>query len=316
MNTAGQTYKLIRDKNNKAAMTTSLEPTAALPLLDYGRRGYRAYVLVLLVLAYAFNFIDRYILTILQEPIRAEFDLSDTQLGMLTGFAFAMFYVSFGLPIARYADKGNRRNVIAIAIAVWSLMTAISGAVMNFGQLLSARIGVAIGEAGGSPPAHSMISDVFPERSRATALAIYSTGIPLGVLMGYLLGGWINEYLGWRTAFLAVGLPGVALAVLIRLTVKEPARGRSEGRTDHGEVPDLAATIRFLWSRRSFRLLSLGAGVQCLAGYGIDMWVAPYIIRSFGMGTGELGTWMGLLGIFGLIGTFLGVRLPPLFFLV
>ncbi len=272
----------------------------------YDQPGYRGYVLGILVLAYAFNFLDRYILIILQEPIRAEFSLSDTQLGLMTGFAFAMFYVTLGLPIARFADKGSRRLIISAAVALWSLMTAISGLAQNYAQLLAARIGVAVGEAGGSPPAHSMISDIFPQRSRATALAIYSIGINLGILLGYLAGGWINEFFGWRMAFFVVGVPGLLLALLVLLTVREPARGQVDGVREVADAPSLGETVRFLWSRRSFRYLSIAGGVQCLAGYGIDSWVSPYVIRSFGMGTGEVGTWMGLLAIPGAVGTFLG----------
>lgn len=274
--------------------------------MDYSRPLYRGYVLGVLVLAYGFNFIDRYILIILQEPIRHEFSLSDTQLGLMTGFAFAMFYVTLGLPIARLADKSNRRTIISIAIALWSLMTAVSGLARNYAQLLTARIGVAVGEAGGSPPAHSIISDIFPLRFRATALAIYSMGINLGILGGYLAGGWINEYLGWRTAFFVVGLPGLAMALLVRLTVREPERGRMDAVAQVAEAPGLSDTVKYLWSRRSFRYLALAGGVQCLAGYGIDAWVSPYVIRSFGMGTGEVGTWMGLLAIPGALGTLLG----------
>jgi len=187
--------------------------------------GYRKYVLLALTGVYIFNFIDRQILVILQESIKAELDLSDTQLGLLTGFAFAIFYVTLGLPVARLADRSNRRNIITIALTIWSAMTAISGLASNFVQLLLARIGVGIGEAGGSPPAHSMISDYYPKNKRATALAIYSTGIYIGILLGYLLGGWLDEYFGWRRALMVLGVPGVIYAVIFYFTVQEPPRG-------------------------------------------------------------------------------------------
>ena len=274
---------------------------------NYHNPVYRGYVLGVFVLAYSFNFIDRYIMIILQESIKAEFALSDTQLGLLTGFAFAMFYVVCGIPLARLADRGNRRTIVSIAVATWSLMTAISGLVGNYAQLLAVRIGVAVGEAGGSPPAHSIISDIFPKRSRATALAIYSLGINIGILFGYVLGGWINEHLGWRMAFFAIGLPGIAVGLLIRTTVKEPTRGFAEGITRVEDAPGLMETFRFLWSKKSFRLIALATGVQNLAGYGIDAWVPPYIIRTFAMGTAELGAWMGLMaGFLGGAGTLLG----------
>ena len=162
----------------------------------------RYYALGLLTVVYTFNFVDRQLLSILQESIKADLLLSDQQLGLLTGFAFALFYTVAGIPIARYADRNNRRNVVAIAIALWSFMTAISGLVQNYLQLLLARIGVGVGEAGGSPPAHSMISDIFPPERRASALAFYSMGINFGILFGFLAGGWLNEFFDWRVAFL------------------------------------------------------------------------------------------------------------------
>ena len=162
----------------------------------YAGSRVRYYALALLTIVYTFNFIDRQLLAILQESIKAELLLSDAQLGLLTGFAFALFYVTAGIPIARWADNSNRRNIVALAIGIWSFMTAISGAVQNYLQLLLARIGVGIGEAGGSPPAHSIISDIFPPERRAGALSFYSTGVNIGVLFGFLAGGWLNEFFG------------------------------------------------------------------------------------------------------------------------
>ena len=189
----------------------------------------RQYALSVLVVVYTFNFIDRQILSILLQPIKDELGLSDTALGLLTGFAFALFYATLGIPIARYADRGNRRNLIALALAIWSGMTALSGLAQNFWQLLAARIGVGVGEAGCSPPAHSMISDYFPAERRATALGIYSLGIPVGILFGFLAGGWLNEFFGWRVAFFVVGIPGLLLAVLVRFSLREPPRGMRKG---------------------------------------------------------------------------------------
>jgi MFS family permease len=187
---------------------------------------YKRVVLVMLTIVYAFNFIDRQILVILQEPIKADMALSDAQLGLLSGFTFAVIYVTAGIPIAFWADRSNRRNIVALALAVWSGMTALSGLVQNYGQLLLARVGVGLGEAGGSPPAHSMISDYFPPRQRATALSFYSSGIYVGILLGYAFGGVLAEAFGWRAAFLVVGLPGVLFAVILLLVVREPVRGR------------------------------------------------------------------------------------------
>src|ERR1700760_4119763 len=185
---------------------------------------YRNYVLMMLTLVYVFNFIDRQVLLILQESIRKELHLSDTQLGLLSGFTFAVFYVTLGIPIARLADRTNRRNTVAISLSLWSIMTACCGLARNFIQLLLARVGVGVGEAGGSPPAHAMISDYFPPEKRSTALSIYSSGLYLGVLIGFLSGGYLNQHMGWRTAFFVVGLPGIIFSLLFYLTVKEPKR--------------------------------------------------------------------------------------------
>ena len=181
----------------------------------------RNYALGILVIVYTFNFIDRNILSILLQSIKTDLNLSDTSLGLLSGFAFAAFYATLGIPIAKYADRGNRRNLISISLAIWSLMTALSGLAQNFLHLLLARIGVGIGEAGCSPPAHSMISDYFPANKRSTALGIYSLGIPFGIMFGLFAGGWIDEMFGWRTAFFIVGVPGILIAILFRFTVNQ-----------------------------------------------------------------------------------------------
>ena len=263
----------------------------------------RNYALGVLVVVYTFNFIDRQILSILLEPIKLELGLSDTALGLLTGFAFALFYATLGIPIARYADKNNRRNLIALALAIWSGMTALSGLAQNFWQLLAARIGVGVGEAGCSPPAHSMIADYFPAENRATALGIYSLGIPVGILFGFLAGGWLNEFFGWRVAFFVVGIPGLILAVLVRFTLAEPTRGMAEGRVDSGEQPGVMETFRFMWRKKSFRHLAFGGALTAFVGYGLVTWVPSFLVRSHGMETGEIGTWLGLiLGIPGGIG--------------
>lgn len=231
--------------------------------------NYRWYALAVLTMVYVFSFIDRQILVILQESIKADLELSDTQLGLLSGISFALFYVVLGIPIARYADRGNRRNIVAIALALWSTMTALSGAAQNFVHLLLARIGVAVGEAGGSPPSHSMISDMFPPQQRATALSIYSTGINFGILLGFVIGGWVNDWLGWRWVFVIIGVPGVAWALLVRLTLSEPTRGHAEKLTQVADAPPFKDTLLLLWSRKSFRHLSLAAGLHAFVGYGV-----------------------------------------------
>ena len=269
---------------------------------------YRGYTLFILTAVYVFNFIDRQILVILQESIKQELNLSDTQLGLMSGFTFAIFYVSFGLPIARLADKGNRRNIIAISLTVWSAFTAISGSAQNFIQLLLARIGVGIGEAGGSPPAHSIISDLYPAKKRATALAIYSTGISIGILLGFLLGGWIDQYFGWRTAFLVVGIPGILFALILLFTVKEPPRGLSEKGKDAVDQPhSMKDVIKLLREKKSFRYIAVGAGLAAYVSYTVNSWLPPFMARVHGMSSGEIGTWLSL--IFGIgtgIGYFMG----------
>ena len=267
----------------------------------------RHYALGVLVVVYTFNFIDRQILSILLEPVKADLGLSDTAMGMLTGFAFAMFYATLGIPIARFADRTNRRNLIAWAVGIWSLFTALSGLAQNFWHLLAARIGVGIGEAGCSPPAHSMIADYYPAEQRATALGIYSLGIPIGIMFGLFAGGWINEFFGWRAAFFVVGVPGILLALLVRFTLSEPPRGMAEGRADSGEQPGVMETLAYLWNKKSFRHMSFGMGLTAFVGYGFVTWAPAFLIRSYGMGTGEVGTWFGLLlGIPGGIGIVLG----------
>ncbi|MEQ9005646.1 MAG: MFS transporter [Pseudomonadales bacterium] len=274
----------------------------------------RRYALSVLVVVYTFNFIDRQILSILLEPIKNDLGLSDTQLGLLTGFAFAAFYATLGIPIARYADRSNRRNLIALALAVWSGMTALSGLAQNFWHLLLARIGVGVGEAGCSPPAHSMLADYYPAERRSTALGIYSLGIPVGILFGFLAGGWINEFFGWRMAFFVVGIPGILLAVVVRLSVREPDRGMSEGRTVTGNQPSITETFAYMWQKRAFRHLAFGGALTAFVGYGVVTWVPSFLIRSHGMQTGEVGTWLGLiLGIPGGIGIALGGYLADRF---
>ena len=268
--------------------------------------GYRRYVLVLLTLVYALNFIDRQILVILQESIKVDMDLSDSQLGLLTGFAFAIFYVSVGIPIARWADVGNRRNIVSLAVAVWSGMTALSGFTQNFWQLLMARIGVGVGEAGGSPPSHSMISDYYPVEQRGSALSFYSTGVYLGILFGFLIGGWINSEFGWRVAFFVVGVPGFLVALLVRLTIREPVRGGLEGRALEAPAT-FGETLRTLKGFGSFKLFAVAAGLNAFSSYGIGNFTPSFLIRSHGFTSLEVGTSLALItGIGGALGTYMG----------
>ncbi len=287
---------------SSAPATENVAPTTT----TFTKR-YSQYVLGVLVVVYVFNFIDRQILAILAQSIKTDLGLTDTQIGLLSGLAFGIFYATLGIPIARLADRYSRVNIISICLGIWSAMTALSGLAGNFWHLLLARIGVGIGEAGGSPPSHSLIADYFPVNERATALGIYALGIPVGILFGNLAGGWINEYFGWRQAFLVVGIPGILLAILMKLTVKEPPRGHSEGRSEELEKVPFLDVIRTMWGFKSFRQISLGAATQAFVGYGAIAWMPAFLIRTHGMSSGEAGTALGLIiGIAGGLGTFLG----------
>ena len=277
-------------------------------------RGYTHYVLGVLVTVYVFNFIDRQILAILAPSIKAELLLSDTQIGALSGVAFGIFYATLGIPIARLADRYSRVNVIAISLSIWSLMTALSGLAANFWQLLVARIGVGIGEAGGSPPSHSLLADYFVPSKRATALGIYALGIPIGILFGNLAGGWVDEFFGWRYAFFVVGIPGILLAILLRVTVREPPRGHTETTKQTLEQVPFSVVVKTMWQKKSFRQMSLGAATQAFVGYGAIAWMPMFLVRSHDMSSGEVGTALGLIiGIFGGLGTFLGGYLADRF---
>lgn len=269
--------------------------------------GYKNYVLVLLVVVYVFNFVDRTILSILLEPIKAEFDLSDTQLGFLSGLAFALFYTFMGIPIARWADRGVRRTIISISLFTWSAMTAFTGAAQNFGMLLAARVGVGVGEAGCSPPAHSLLSDYFPAERRATALAVYSLGIPIGSGIGYLAGGWLAEWFDWRTAFVVVGLPGILLAIVVQWTLREPVRGAYDPPAPEAARKSFREVLDFLLARRSFRHMALGAALHAFYGYGAGAFNPAFFVRSHGLSVGEIGTWLAAIGFTGgVLGTYLG----------
>jgi len=285
-----------------------MEPPPADGGPPHYRRGYKRYVLLLLTGVYTFNFIDRQILVILQEPIKAELGLSDTQLGLLTGFAFAVLYVSLGIPVARLADKGSRKKIVALSLAAWSAMTALSGMAQNYLQLLLARIGVGIGEAGGSPPSHALISDYYPPEKRAGALAVYSMGIYIGIFVGFIVGGIIAKEYGWRMAFYAVGIPGILYSLLVYFTVKEPQKGRSDVKSAASDAPaSFGAVLGLLFSRKTFLYLALATGLHTFGLYGVGNFYAPFLARVFGMDTAQVGIYMGLaIGLGGMIGTFAG----------
>jgi predicted MFS family arabinose efflux permease len=255
----------------------------------------RRYALVLIATVYVFNFIDRQILAILLPAIKAEFRVEDWVLGFLAGPAFALFYVTLGIPIAVLADRWNRRNLIAIALTAWSAMTALSGMAANIIQLSLARIGVGVGEAGFAPPAHSMIADMYPPERRSMAMGIFTLGISLGIMIAYLGGGWMAQNIGWRQAFLIVGIPGLLLALLFRTTVAEPPRGMSEGIVDSGKRHTVLEVARYLLDRKSFIHMSLGAGLASFTAYAVLSFFPSFLERSHGMDLQEIGAYLGLI---------------------
>lgn len=255
----------------------------------------RRFALALITTAYAFNFIDRQILAILLPAIKLEFGVDDWVLGFLAGPAFAILYVTLGIPIAVVADRWNRRNLIAISLAIWSAMTFLSGMAANILQLALARVGVGVGEAGFSPPAHSMIADMYPPERRSLAMGIFTLGISLGIMIAYLGGGWMSTNFGWRQAFFIVGLPGLILALVFRLFVKEPSRGMSEGRTDSGQHFRINEVVRVLWNCKSFVHMSLGAGLSSFSSYAVLSFFPSFLERSHGMNIQQIGVYLGLI---------------------
>lgn len=290
---------------------TGTEPADAnQPLSDaakaYQRPAYRYLVLGILTTVYISNFVDRQVINILASYIIEDLQLSDGQFGMLSGLAFALIYTSLGIPIARLADISNRRNIIAISVGIWSVMTALCGAANNFTQLFMARFGVGIGEAGGSPPAHSIVSDIFPANQRATALSIYSFGVYGGILVGTVGGAYLVQYFDWRTAFVVVGLPGVLLALIVRFVIKEPPRGLAEKRND-AAPPGFLKVMTFLWERKSFRHLSFACALHAFVTYGMGNFMPLFLGRVHGMPILDVGLYYGLIaGVGGLAGTFFG----------
>ncbi|RDC59174.1 MFS-type efflux pump [Alteripontixanthobacter maritimus] len=264
----------------------------------------RRWTLGLLTAVYFFSYMDRQILSILLEDIKADLLLSDTQLGLLSGLAFALFYATLGIPVAAFADRSNRRNIIATALALWSAMTAVCGLAQNFLQLLLARIGVGVGEAGSSPPSHSMIADLYPANKRAGALAIYSLGVTLGAAAGQMFGGNLTYFFDWRTAFIAIGLPGVILAGIVLAFVREPARLAEPGAKQMADRPSIADGFRTIMANRAAVHLIAGVTLTSMIGYALTGWSPPYMIRSFGLNTLQIGNIIApLLAIAGVGGT-------------
>jgi predicted MFS family arabinose efflux permease len=270
----------------------------------------RWYVLTLLTSTLALNIADRQIIGILQDSIKEDLRLSDTQLGLLGGVAFGLFYVIVGLGIARIADRYSRKRIVAGSLALWSVMTGLCGLAGGYGQLFLARMGVGIGEAGGSPPSHSIIADYFKPAERSTALGIYATGFTLGTVIAFLFGGWVDHIWGWRAAFLIVGMPGLAIALLIACTVREPIRGYWEcGARAPSAVPNrsLGKVILLLCRRRSLLHVMLGSSLQAVAFMGVSLWLPSFLRRSYAMTPLEAGQMLALMiGGIGTLGSVIG----------
>lgn len=282
------------------------------PVASFGSvsKGYRGYVLGLLTLVFVINFIDRQVLSVLIEPIKRDLHLTDTQLGLLSGLAFALFYVTTGVPVARLADLKSRRNLIAVSMIVWSSMTALCGAATNFAQLLIARVGVAIGEAGCVAPSHSILSDYYRPADRPIALSIYSAGASVGVFLGLLGGGWLAESFGWRSALVIIGLPGIAVALIVLLTLREPARGMSlPGHVTSGKpaAAHFWSDLGALLHRRTLVFIALAGGFQSMVTYGVATWLPAFFMRVHGMSASTAGATLAVInGLVAGLGAIIG----------
>lgn len=274
------------------------------------REAHATRALALFVVAHTLLAVDRSIMAIMLEPIRGEFHLSDTQLGFLTGIGFALFFGVAGLPLGWLVDRFNRRNILAASVGVFSLMTVAAAAAGSFVQLIVTRLLVGAGEAGGGPAMLSMISDLYPANRRASAVAIYYAGTPIGGMLILFAGGWIASAYGWRAVFVAAGVPGLLLALLLLLTVKEPARRTRDQAGDAARVVPFAEALRFIWAQRSLRHLLATATITSAATAGIFSFTISYLVRLQGATLAQAGLLMALgYGVTGLIGTALSGRI-------
>ncbi|MDG1311304.1 MAG: MFS transporter [Porticoccaceae bacterium] len=259
------------------------------------RKYYRYYVLIMVTLVSMINIADRLIMSILMEDIKADFQLSDTQVGLLVGLAFALFYALMSFPIARWADIGNRKNILSLAVILWSGMTALCGAAAGFYSLFLARLGVGVGEAGGSPPTYSLIADYFKPSERARAMGVYMVGAALGTGGGLIIGGILGEMLGWRKTFLVLGIPGVLLGVLFFFSVKEPQRGRLDaGGEKDKQAQAIKKTLKSLAANSIFIRISMSFAMLTMIGYAMAFWLAPIMLRNFDIPLSKVGLYLGL----------------------
>ncbi|CAN7605300.1 spinster family MFS transporter [Duganella sp. LjRoot269] len=275
----------------------------------------RRYVLFLLFLVSVLSYIDRTILSILQVPIKSDLGLSDAQLGALTGLSFALFYATLALPIARLADRANRSRLVAGSLAIWSGMTALTGLASSFAGLVLFRIGVAVGEAGSIPATHSIIADIYPPKTRATALAFWGLSLPAGLMLGFSCAGALEQAVGWRAAFAIIGGAGLLLAPLVLLTMREPQRGRYDPpKLADAVAPTVAQALRHLWQLRAFRYLTAAGAFHAFAWYSVNAWSAPFYVRVHGMTLSQVSFYLAVLnGVGSAVGMYLGGRLSDYF---
>jgi MFS family permease len=271
-------------------------------------KAYRRYVLSMLTLVYTLNYLDRGLVNLLLQSIKEDLQLSDTQLGLLTGIAFGLFYATLGVPIARLADRGNRVTITSIAIGLWGVTVMSCLLVGNFVQLVCARIAAAVGESGCMPPTYSLLGDYFPEPAERTqAMTVYWLASPAAALISFILGGWLNELYGWRVAFCVMGIPALLVAVLVKMTVVEPRVRKGGAKKPKHQLLRMRDVLRILWQQRSSRHLTIAIVLLFTMGMGMNPWYAAFMMRSHGMGTAELGVWLGLIfGLSGAAGILLG----------
>ena len=297
-------------------IATSQDGSSGFGASGFRTRGYRNYVLGALTLIYIMNFVDRGLLAVVGPDLVPDLGISDTQFGLLTGFGFALLYTIVGVPLARFADVAHRVWIMTVCVALWSLMTALCGvatditvgsfAIGAFWILLACRVGVGIGEAGCTPPANSLIADYFAPRDRSQALGVYSMGVTLGTMVANLVGGWVTDAFDWRTAFLVVGLPGLLVAVVFKLTVQEPPRGYTDAvGTETRERVELREAIRELTTKPAFWFMTFGATFAAFCGYGISSFQSLFLVRSYGITAGEAAIWINApVALSAALGTF------------
>lgn len=258
----------------------------------------RWYVLILMLLIYAINIADRYVVSTVLEPIRLELRLDDAGVAFLTGFPLALFYVTCGIPLSWLADRSNRRNILSISLILWSGFTALCGLSKSYWQFVAGRIGVGVGEAGGTPPSTAIVSDCFPPDRRPMAMAVLALGAPIGAYLGYNMAGEVANIYSWRAAFLALGIPGLIIGIVVYLTIREPVRGRLDGIVDE-QKPSLLETIKFLWVQKAAFHVVIGGGLCALWGWGLMYFTPTFLQRAYNLDVGQAGAITGNIHLLG-----------------